>query len=349
MGVYKEGKNWKVQVYYKDWQGNQKRKQKRGFRNKGEAKEWERDFLQQQSQGVDIEFGNFLEIYYKDMDVRLREHTMYTKRYIIDLKIRPYFEKKILSEITVADVRAWQNELLMYKDKNGKGYSQTYLKTINCQLTAIFNYAIRYYNLQDNPCRKAGAIGKSKGEPKDFWMQEEFNDFLETVSDKPETRMAFLLLYWSGMRIGELLALTYDDINLEEKTISITKSYQRLKGKDVITQPKTPKSIRIITMPDFLADEFREYCSHLYGIIKNERFPATLTLPFPEVVNGFMVQYQLAKMVKLAAPPVIIRGNFHLLTPFPWGVSRMILSVVRGLCWPWSADRLLFHLIFCRK
>jgi len=145
------------------------------------------------------------------------------------------------------------------------------LKTINCQLTAIFNYAIRYYNLQDNPCRKAGAIGKSKGEPKDFWMQEEFNDFLETVSDKPETRMAFLLLYWTGMRIGELLALTYDDINLEEKTISITKSYQRLKGKDVITQPKTPKSIRIITMPGFLADEFREYCSHLYGIMKNER------------------------------------------------------------------------------
>ena len=55
------------------------------------------------------------------------------------------------------------------------------------------------------------------------------------------------------------------------EAISITKSYQRLKGKDVITQPKTPKSIRIITMPDFLADEFREYCSHLYGIMKNER------------------------------------------------------------------------------
>ena len=125
--------------------------------------------------------------------------------------------------------------------------------------------------VEDNPCRKAGAIGKSKGEPKDFWMQEEFNAFLETVSDKPETRMAFLLLYWTGMRIGELLALTYNDINLEEKTISINKSYQRLKGKDMITQPKTPKSIRVITMPDFLAEEFREYCSHLYGIMKKER------------------------------------------------------------------------------
>ena len=71
--------------------------------------------------------------------------------------------------------------------------------------------------------------------------------------------------------IGELLALTYNDINLEEKTISIDKFYQRLKEKDMITQPKTPKSIRIITMPDFLANEFREHCSHLYGIIKNER------------------------------------------------------------------------------
>ena len=203
MGVYKEGKNWKVHVYYKDWQGNRKRKQKRGFRTKSEAKEWERDFLQQQTQGVDIEFGNFLEIYYKDMDVRLREHTMYTKRYIIELKIRPYFEKKILSEITVADIRAWQNELLTYKDKKGKGYSQTYLKTINCQLTAVFNYAVRYYNLPANPCKKAGAIGKSKGEPKDFWMQDEFNDFLETVEDKPDARLAFLTLYWTGMRIGD--------------------------------------------------------------------------------------------------------------------------------------------------
>lgn len=223
MSVYKEGKNWKVQVYYKDWQGNQKRKQKRGFRTKGEAREWERNFLQQQSQKVDIEFGNFLEIYYRDMDVRLREHTMNTKRYIIELKIRPYFEKKILSEITVADVRAWQNELLIYRDEDGKGYSPTYLKTINCQLTAIFNYAIRYYNLQGNPCRKAGAIGRSKGEPKNFWMQDEFNKFLKTVEDKPDARLAFLTLYWTGMRIGD----DDDKIRLNQRKPSKYKGLRR--------------------------------------------------------------------------------------------------------------------------
>ena len=99
-------------------------------------------FLQQQSQGVDIEFGNFLEIYYKDMDVRLRENTMYTKRYIIDLKIKPYFEKKILSEITVADVRAWQNELLTYKDKNGKGLFADVFE--NNQLSADCNLQLCY-------------------------------------------------------------------------------------------------------------------------------------------------------------------------------------------------------------
>ena len=59
--------------------------------------------------------------------------------------------------------------------------------------------------------------------------------------------MAFLLLYWTGMRIGELLALTYEDIDLEKRIISISKSYQRLDGKDIITPPKTPKSNRKIT------------------------------------------------------------------------------------------------------
>lgn len=62
------------------------------------------------------------------------------------------------------------------------------------------------------------------------------------MDKKPEARMAFMLLYWTGMRIGELLALTYEDIDLEKRIISISKSYQRLDGKDVITPPKTPKS-----------------------------------------------------------------------------------------------------------
>ena len=69
MGVYKEGKTGKYRSITKTGRETEKENRKEGFRTKGEAKEWEKDFLQQQSQGVDIEFGNFLEIYYKDMDV----------------------------------------------------------------------------------------------------------------------------------------------------------------------------------------------------------------------------------------------------------------------------------------
>ena len=74
---------------------------------------------------------------------------MRTKRYIIDLKILPYFGQKRVNDITAADIRKWQNELIK------KNYSQTYLKTINNQLSALFNYAVKFYDLKSNPCKKA--------------------------------------------------------------------------------------------------------------------------------------------------------------------------------------------------
>ena len=89
------------------------------------------------------------------------------------------------------------------------------------------------------------------------------------------------------MRIGELLALTYEDIDLEKRIISISKSYQRLDGKDLITPPKTPKSNRKITIPPFLEEELKEYCSHLYGIMPNERmFRFTKSYMEHEIVRG---------------------------------------------------------------
>ena len=170
-----------------------------------------------------------------------------------------------MCEIQTSDIRAWQNELIK------KGYAPTYLKSINNQLAALFNYAVRYYDLRDNPCRKAGSIGKSKADEMDFWTKQEFKEFLPSMENKPEARMAFLILYWTGMRIGELLALTYEDIDLEKRCIRINKSYQRINGKDMITPPKTPKSNRKITIPLFLAEELKEYCSMLYGITDKER------------------------------------------------------------------------------
>lgn len=209
-------------------------------------------------------------MYYADMETRLREHTMRTKKYIIDLKILPYFGQKRVNDITAADIRRWQNELIK------KGYSPTYLKTINNQLSAIFNYAVKYYDLKGNPCTKAGSIGKSRAEEMSFWTIDEFRQFVDCIMDKRQSYMCFMILYWTGMRLGELLALTSADIDLDKHTISITKSYQRLGKKDVVTPPKTPKSKRLITIPEFLVADIKDYMDSLYEVQEDDRlFPVT--------------------------------------------------------------------------
>ena len=135
MSATRDGKMWRCQFYYKDWKGVSRKKNKRGFKTKAEAEQWERDFLQQQQRNLDINFENFVQIYYEDMQHRLRENTMRTRKFIIDLKIIPYFKKKNMNEIKTSDIRAWQNALMK------KGYSQTYLKTVNNQKKYLEGYA----------------------------------------------------------------------------------------------------------------------------------------------------------------------------------------------------------------
>ena len=260
----KTGK-WLIQYRYTDWQGKRRKSTKRGFATKREAEEWLRNFLITQKADFDMKFEDFWKMYCADMETRLREHTMRTKKYIVELKILPYFGNKRVNDITAADIRQWQNELIKM------GYSPTYLKTINNQLSAIFNYAVRYYDLKSNPCAKAGSMGKSKAEEMDFWTGEEFRKFIDSVMNKRLSYMAFMTLYWTGMRMGELLALNPKDVDLEKRTISITKSYQRLGKKDVITPPKTPKSKRVITIPEFLAADIKDYMDSLYDLQEDDR------------------------------------------------------------------------------
>lgn len=217
MPATRDGKTWRSQFYYEDWQGVRHKKNKRGFKTKAEAEEWERNFRQQQRKDLDINFENFVEIYFADVENRLRESTIKNKRYVFDLKVTPYFKKKKMCEIKTLDIRAWQNELIK------QGYAPTYLKSINNQLAALFNYAVRYYDLKDNPCRKAGSIGKSKADDMEFWTKQEFKQFLPSMDKKPEARMAFMLLYWTGMRIGD----DDDKIRLNQRKPSKYKGLRR--------------------------------------------------------------------------------------------------------------------------
>ena len=276
----KTGK-WLIQYRYTDWQGKRRKSMKRGFETKREAEEWLREFLQKKSVDFNMKFKDFLELYYADMGTRIRESTMRTKKYIVDLKILPFFGEMKMNEIKATDIRRWQNDLMSH------GYSQTYLKTVNNQIVAIFNYAVKYYDLSANPCKKAGSIGKAKADEMVFWTKEEFQRFVDTLMDKRMSYMAFTILFWTGMRLGELLALTVGDVDLEAKTISITKSLQRIDGKDVVTEPKTPKSRRTIWIPDFLVEEISEYIDSMYGAKpKDQLIPVTKHFLENEIHRG---------------------------------------------------------------
>lgn len=273
MAVYKDNSTntWRAVFRYTDWQGNSKQTQKRGFQTKREAQTWEREQLNKTNADLDMTFGSFIKIYTEDMKSRIKENTWMTKEQIIRTKLLPYFQNRRMCDIQPKDIIAWQNEMINYKDKNGKPYSPVYLKTLHNQLSAIFNHAVKYYGLNINPASKVGNMGKSKNKEMQFWTQDEYQKFAEVMMDKPRYYYAFEMLYWCGLRVGELLALTPADFDFENGTVSVTKSYQRLNGKDVITDPKTEKSNRVIKMSDFLVDEIKDYLQQLYSIEPDDR------------------------------------------------------------------------------
>lgn len=278
MAVYKEEKTntWRAVYRYTDWNGERKQTQKRGFKTKREAQAWEREQLNKTSADLDMTFKSFVDLYTADMKTRLKENTWATKDHIIRTKLLPYFSRLKMCNITAQQIITWQNEMLNHKDENGKPYSPVYLKTVHNQLSAIFNHAVRYYNLRENPCKKAGSMGKKKNREMMFWTKEQYLKFAEVMMDKPLSFYAFEMLYWCGIREGELLALTPTDFDFEAGTVSISKSYQRLKGKDVITTPKTKKSNRVIKMPKFLCGEMEDYLKMFYSAGANERiFPVS--------------------------------------------------------------------------
>ena len=160
---------------------------------------------------------------------------------------------------------------MAYRDEKGKPYSSDYLKTIHAQLTAIFNHAVNFYNLPYNPARRAGTMGNEVPKEMNFWTKEEYLKFSEAMMDKPRSYYAFEMLYWCGIRSGELLALTPADFDFQKQTVTISKTFHRSKGRDIITSPKTKKSNRTIKMPPFLCEEMQEYIKMLYDIQPDER------------------------------------------------------------------------------
>lgn len=288
MAISREGSGtYEVQVWFKDYDGTRRKKHRRGFRTKAEAKRWEAEFILKANGSPQMLFRDFVKIYETDKKPQLKLNTWLTKQHMIETKLLPFFGDKKLDEISATDIIAWQNQLRSYRDPiKGTPYSDTYVHTVNSQLSAILNHACRYYGLRENPLAKVGKVGKPHAREMQFWTKAEYLRFADVIMDKPISYAAFETLYWTGIREGELLALMPSDFDFGKRLLRISKSYQRLKGEDIITSPKTPKSNRVIAIPNFLSEEISEYVS-LYGIADDERmFPMSKSYLYHEMRRG---------------------------------------------------------------
>lgn len=270
MSVYKDQKQgtWYVSFRYVDWTGKKKQKMKRGFRTKKEAQNFETEFIRKATADMDMLLGSFVEVYFADKQNELKETSKRNKRHMITRHILPYFADRKMNEITPADVIQWQNSI------HEKELSKTYERMIQNQLTALFNHAQKIYNLHNNPCKKVKKMGKADADKMEFWTKQEYDRFLSTLDVGTENYLMAEILFWTGVREGELLALTPADIDFEHNLLHISKTYSRINGEDIITPPKTETSNRKISIPEFLKEEIKDYIDGHYGMPDSMRmFP----------------------------------------------------------------------------
>ena len=276
--VCKDGDRYRVMYRYTAPDGKRKSSCKRGFKLHKDAKKWEKEELpslikqleHEETLDENLTMAELVKEYMNFTRLRRRDTTAENKKNIIDKKILPYFENKKVYEISTNDVRKWQDEVLSMKKSNGEEYSSTYLRSINNQLSAILNYAVVYHNLPSNPVLKIERLGtKQADKEREFWTLDEYTKFSNVIREKPEFYYAFQVFFWCGLRLGELQALTREDVNLHEMTLKVTNSFT--KKEQTNGKTKTPNSKRTVHMPKELAEELEEYINSLYGIKSTDR------------------------------------------------------------------------------
>lgn len=281
----KNGK-WYTSFYYRTSSGELKQKYKRSFDTEEEAQAYEDHFLANVGEPSQMPVSELIESYLAFVKPRIRWSTYDTKALMLRQKVKPYFEKKLAGDVRPLDIVRWQGWLDGLRQKNGKPYSATFIRQVNSQLSALFNYAEKQLGLTPNPTKKVRKTGSQKSDEMQIWTKEEFARFLEAVSNKDLSFYAFELLYWTGIREGELLALVPEDFDLEAGTLTINKSYSRKDGKDIIGPPKTKMSYRTITLSDFLIEEIGIWFGYA-NFAEGERvFPVTKHYLWNEMERG---------------------------------------------------------------
>ncbi|MGP1568803.1 MAG: tyrosine-type recombinase/integrase [Peptoanaerobacter stomatis] len=191
-----------------------------------------------------------IEEYFEYISTRLRENTIQNKKWY-SKNLAPLYELTINS-ITPKIIISWQNELA------SKGKSNKTINQVTSILYSIFSHNNKMYNTSYNPVK---AISKlpTEIEEKQTWTKEYFTMFLEYVKD-PVKVLAYKILFYTGIRYGELLGLTIEDIH--DTYIDINKAYNYRQKK--MDKTKNPQSVRKVLIPTWLYSDIINYINTLY-------------------------------------------------------------------------------------
>lgn len=275
-GNSKKVVTWDVYYRYKDVFGEKHQTTKRGFKTQREAVAWERAKLQKNEFAPSMTFEAFYAEYKDRNKENFQVTTWQNKESMISKYIIPYFGKKKMNEITKLDVITWLSLIQGMRKNDGTKLSQTTLRGVHNQLNAIFNFASNICGFSNNPCIGIKKIGFQKGKKREYWTLNEYLKVENVAKENPIFYYALRILYWTGIREGELLGLTTDSIDFETKTLKIDKSFAVVDGRGVLKSTKTEESNRVIFLPDFLLADFKELLFLTQYTQENDRLFSSL-------------------------------------------------------------------------
>lgn len=347
----KDGRKYFFSCYYKDKYGKSKKYKSKLFLGKRECERAERKFLEETERkdltDYDITFEDMYNDWWQQKRKRLKSTTAYSIKVSIDNNVFNELKEYKLHSIKINVVNEVMDKIIK------KDIAISYKNKMLGYLREILMYAVMNY---DFDIKVASKVQKIRNEaPKNtnyvsdnYWTLEEFNKFISVVDDSLWF-VLFNFLYYTGVRIGELMALNWNDVDFNRKTVSISKTLSNKIGigRYLILEPKTQNSVRVIDLDDnlmnlliehFYSEKKLYYFEKKMFIFGNIRHIPLITIA--RAKDKYINKYNSRKEEKDKLKRITLHGFRH---------SHASLLINLGLDFKDVADRLGHTPEICQK